>query len=108
MRVIPVDTSAATLLITKPGPNSILEGVCMGLPMLLDCSMGCLPWERTNVHFVTSHGYGDVITDLDLLLEQVHEQLARPLPRREANVEQMPVLDFQRNIRRLVDRMLTN
>ncbi len=51
---------AADLLVTKAGPNTVMEAVHCGLPMVLT---GALPGqEEGNVHFVRSNGLGVLAT----------------------------------------------
>jgi UDP-N-acetylglucosamine:LPS N-acetylglucosamine transferase len=47
------------VLITKSGPTSICEALCVGVPMIIDRTQKVLWWEKMNIDFVTEHGFGD-------------------------------------------------
>lgn len=53
--------SMSDLLITKPGPNSIIEAITCELPMILDQTCGILWWEQLNVDFVNKYGFGQTV-----------------------------------------------
>gem|GEM_PF-74747 len=65
---------AADLLVTKAGPNTIMEAAHCGLPLVLT---GALPGqEEGNVAFVTSNGLGVVATKPQEIVQAIGELLA--------------------------------
>jgi UDP-N-acetylglucosamine:LPS N-acetylglucosamine transferase len=48
---------AADVMVAKPGPASIFEGLAMGVPMVLD-NAATMPQEVPNAAFVESQGFG--------------------------------------------------
>jgi UDP-N-acetylglucosamine:LPS N-acetylglucosamine transferase len=48
---------AADVMVAKPGPASIFEGLAMGVPMVLD-GAATMPQEVPNAQFVTGQGFG--------------------------------------------------
>lgn len=55
--------SVSSLLITKPGPSSIVEAIYSHLPMVLDNTSTPLYWEKLNTTFVLEKGFGFVARD---------------------------------------------
>jgi len=48
---------AADVMVAKPGPASIFEGLAMGIPMALD-DVATMPQEVPNARFVEAQGFG--------------------------------------------------
>ncbi len=48
---------AADLMVAKPGPASIFEGLAMGVPLVLD-NAATMPQEAPNARFVEEQGFG--------------------------------------------------
>jgi processive 1,2-diacylglycerol beta-glucosyltransferase len=48
---------AADLMVAKPGPASIFEGLAMGIPLVLD-DAATMPQEVPNARFVQAQGFG--------------------------------------------------
>ncbi len=77
-KVVPVGFSlelhrlmrASDLLITKPGPASIMEGVAMNVPLVLD-HFQTMPQERPNVGLVEREGLGVVVSDRRRMFDTV-------------------------------------
>ncbi len=65
--------SISDILITKPGPGSICEGIASNLPILIDKTNGTLWWEKMNMDLVTKHNFGDLVKsykDLERLIDK--------------------------------------
>lgn len=65
----------SNLLIAKPGPTTVSEAMCMELPLLLDGTQECLPWERFNMHYVLRKGGGDVFKNEEEFSNNFKRQL---------------------------------
>ena len=52
------------ILITKPGPNSVCEGLQSSVPMILDQTFGTIWWEQLNIDFMVKHGFAEPLTDV--------------------------------------------
>jgi UDP-N-acetylglucosamine:LPS N-acetylglucosamine transferase len=63
--------SAADLMISKPGPGSIMEAVIKELPLLLDDVTEPMPQEKGNLAFALEHGIARSITSYRQLPRQV-------------------------------------
>ncbi|HEY3416342.1 MAG TPA: glycosyltransferase, partial [Armatimonadota bacterium] len=70
--------TAADLLITKPGPGSIMEAVIKELPLLLDATTEPMPQERGNLAFALEQGIAREITNYRRLPQQVQRLLTDP------------------------------
>ena len=53
---IPLMMTAADVMITKPGPGTIMEAVIKGLPMLLDNVTEPMPQEKGNLRYAVEQG----------------------------------------------------
>lgn len=56
--------SISDVLITKPGPNSVCEGLQSCVPMILDQTFGTIWWEQLNIDFMVKHGFAESLTDV--------------------------------------------
>lgn len=65
--------ATSDVLITKPGPNSVCEGLLSRVPMILDMCQGTIYWEQLNIDFMVKHGFAEALTNYD--------DLARILPK---------------------------
>jgi processive 1,2-diacylglycerol beta-glucosyltransferase len=74
---LPLWMRAADLLLTKPGPASILEGAAMGVPLVLD-HYQTMPQEIPNARFVAGHGLGLVVTRRAQMVEVLDEVQRQP------------------------------
>jgi UDP-N-acetylglucosamine:LPS N-acetylglucosamine transferase len=74
---LPLWMRAADLLLTKPGPASILEGAAMGVPLVLD-HYQTMPQEIPNTRFVAEHGLGLVVTRRAQMVEILGEVQSQP------------------------------
>lgn len=73
---IPDLLRASDLLLTKPGPNSIMEALYTGTPIVLDNGAQKLSHERANELFAVSNGYAvrfQKIQELTSLVEHYRE-----------------------------------
>ncbi len=51
------------VLITKPGPNSVCEGLQSQVPMVLDQTSGTIFWEQLNIDFMVDNGFAESLKD---------------------------------------------
>ncbi|MHB0935622.1 MAG: MGDG synthase family glycosyltransferase [Armatimonadota bacterium] len=65
--------SAADLMISKPGPGSIMEAVIKELPLLLDDVTEPMPQEKGNLAFALQHGIACAITSYRQLPRMVSQ-----------------------------------
>lgn len=63
---------ASDLLLTKPGPASLMEGAAMQVPLVLD-HYQTMPQEIPNVDFVEDHGLGVVVRQRKRMAQVVQE-----------------------------------
>ena len=70
--------AVSDLMITKTGTVSVMEGIYMNLPLLLDQTSPSLMWEAFNLDFVESHGFGERITDYSQVNSLVKKYLCNP------------------------------
>jgi processive 1,2-diacylglycerol beta-glucosyltransferase len=68
--------ATADIFVTKPGPNSVAEGIQMKVPLVLATFGRTLSWETFDIDYVIKHHYGlkadtihDIYRDLKQLLE---------------------------------------
>ena len=65
--------AVSDVLITKPGPNSVCEGLLSRVPMILDMTHGTIYWEQLNIDFMVKHGFAEPLTDYACLGEMSSE-----------------------------------
>jgi 1,2-diacylglycerol 3-beta-galactosyltransferase len=70
--------SAADLMISKPGPGSIMEAVVKELPLLLDDVTEPMPQEKGNLAFALEHGIACAITSYRQLPRVVNRLMSDP------------------------------
>jgi len=99
---------ASDLFITKPGPTSICEALYLSIPLLLDGTSKPMFWETMNIDFVTSHGFGEVVTSLRYVPLQVKKMLEDEGYRNDIihAMEQFDKPDVCSNVRKLVADLL--
>ncbi len=66
------------VLITKPGTVSVCEALHAQVPIIIDNTRGCLPWERFNLTFIQDHKFGDVLTSFNDLKDLLIDYLFTP------------------------------
>lgn len=96
------------LLITKAGPVSMSEAMYMNLPMLVDITASTLDWERLNYEFIKKRQFGDVITNINKLPEQVNHLLGN---RDSLSYMKNNLVSFEKKVgttevRKLIERMI--
>lgn len=67
--------AVADLLITKSGGMSVMEGVGMHLPMLLDATTEVIVWEQANQNFVIEKKLGFAIKKVEHIKQYVESML---------------------------------
>ena len=55
--------AVSDVLITKPGPGSVCEGLESNVPMILDQTSGTLWWEQMNIDFMVKHGFAESLVN---------------------------------------------
>ena len=78
----------ADFFIGKPGPGSLSEAVCCGLPVIVTRNAWTMPQERWNTEWVREQGIGLVLDSFRPLRQAVAELGAR-LPELRANVRRI-------------------
>ena len=51
------------VLITKPGPNSVCEGLQSRVPMILDQTSGTVFWEQLNIDYMVDNEFAECLQD---------------------------------------------
>lgn len=99
--------AVSDLLITKPGPGSINEGLIMKLPMLIDKTSPTLFWEQANIDYVESRGYGKTIKSLrslpSILEKMIHDK--EYYQSFKTTLNKFPQHNFAQNIKPIVFSM---
>ena len=99
--------AVSDLLITKPGPGSINEGLIMKLPLLIDRTSPTLFWEQANIDYVESRGYGKAIKSLrslpSTLEKMIHDK--EYYQSFKKTLHQFPQHNFAQNIKPIVFNM---
>lgn len=75
---IPQLMAASDLLVTKPGPGTIMEAMAMELPIILDDSNYTMWQEKGNVDFVRQHNLGRVLNHTREFVPVIADLLAHP------------------------------
>ncbi len=55
------------VLITKCGPGSLCEALCLKVPMILDTTHGIIWWEQLNIDFMMKHRFAEQLSDYNNL-----------------------------------------
>lgn len=98
---IPDLMSISDLLITQPSPTVCNEAVYSKLPILIDMAGPCLFWEKANVDWLESCGWGQVFR----CMRSLNDMVANVLGKTKANYPQsMPC--FELEIRKIVMKKL--
>lgn len=102
--------AVSDLLITKPGPNSLCEGLASRVPMLLDMSQGIIWWEKLNCDFMIKHGFAEALEE-HTSLEQILPKYLKDRTYTESIKKKMSVFKgnrFDKMIMPLVDQMTSS
>jgi processive 1,2-diacylglycerol beta-glucosyltransferase len=67
--------AASDLLITKPGPSSIVEALSVKLPLLLDGTNKNVRWEEFNIDLIKEKELGDVVRSMKELPDLLEKYL---------------------------------
>jgi 1,2-diacylglycerol 3-beta-galactosyltransferase len=84
--------AAADLLVTKPGPASIMEAFHQGVPVVVTCNRATIPQERFNADWIAERGLGLVVSGWQEMAPAVAALAADPprLAQLRANVAALP------------------
>lgn len=77
---VPYYMQIADFLVGKPGPGTIMEGIALGLPVLLDTSH-VMPHEEDNALWVAQHNWGlpfNTAQQLQACIQNFNESDSRP------------------------------
>lgn len=102
---IPRMMSAADLMISKPGPGTIMEALIKELPLLLDAVTDPMPQERGNLEFALAEGIAQQITSYATLPAVVAGLMQRS-PAYRAMQARMHALKNEEAIFQLAERIL--
>lgn len=75
---IPNLMALSDLIITKPGPGTIMEAMAKDLPMIIDDTNYTMWQEKGNLDYVRKHNLGRIIVDHSELLPVVRALLNEP------------------------------
>lgn len=105
--------AASHLLIGKPGPNTILEAVHIGIPVILENTSSVLSHEKPNIGFVKDYQLGESIEDMEdlpgIVLRYLHGTEVDESEEARIKQQKLVVLqnrDFSKNFPILVEEML--
>jgi UDP-N-acetylglucosamine:LPS N-acetylglucosamine transferase len=96
------------VLITKPGPGSVCEGLESCVPMILDLTGGAIYWENLNVDFIVGHEFGEGLTDfkqLGIVLKKYLNDTAFTSSLKN-KMRQFKRKRFDKKIKKIIERML--
>jgi UDP-N-acetylglucosamine:LPS N-acetylglucosamine transferase len=95
------------LLVTKAGPVSMSEAMYMNLPMLVDIT-STLDWEKLNYQFIQKRHFGDVITNINNVSNQVNNLLKNrdALSAMKNNLVSFDKKVGTAEVRRLIEKMI--
>lgn len=65
----------AGCFVTKAGSSSFNECLSMAVPMLLDKSLGCLPWEELNLELAETCHFGQPVKKMGYFISQLNSIL---------------------------------
>lgn len=96
------------VLITKSGPSSVCEALCVKTPMIIDHTRLVIWWEKMNIDFVRGHGFGDEIYKVSalpkMLKKYIGDEGVAQVMREKMKQFEFP--DVRGHIRALIDEML--
>lgn len=96
----------ADLLITKSGGLSVMEGIGMHLPMLLDATSEVIVWEQSNQAMVVQFGLGKVVNKVEDLKYSIETTLQNDeMDKYHDRFAQLLLRMAPDEIRRIVKRM---
>lgn len=107
---IPQLMTASDVLLTKPGPNSVIESLYMNLPMLVDHSSELLLHEQANLDFVVQNNYGREFRSIKELNQFIDSFKARSEKYKtlKQNVLSYEKGDYRIQFKELVEKLLSN
>ncbi len=100
--------AASDLVITKSGPNSVVESIYMNKPVLIDNTNSILFWEQLNLDFVTKNNFGEPIKryeDINPLLDKYLRD-KEYYSKIKKNLTTFKKINFGASIKSLVTSML--
>lgn len=99
---------ASDILITKAGPASICEAICIGVPMIIDRTQPILWWEQMNIDFVKDHKFGDELRRIRKLPKMLTRYLEHEdeLAQMRERMQQFEFPEVVRNVRDLVEELI--
>lgn len=105
---IPDLMAASDLLITKPGPGTVTEGMIMKLPMILDRTITPIFWENKAFDLIKRHHIGMEIRSLSKLHTIVEKMLFDASYRTELKqaFEKLPAYNFDNHIKKIIHDIL--
>ena len=68
--------AASDIIVTKAGPGTIAEALCLGLPLILNGRVPCQ--EEGNVDYIVRNKVGYFLTQPDLIANQVWKLMSTP------------------------------
>ncbi|MEZ0369427.1 MAG: glycosyltransferase [Candidatus Sericytochromatia bacterium] len=101
--------AVSDLLITKPGPGTIMEAMAMELPMVIDDSNYTMWQEKGNVEYVRNNNLGRVIGHTREFIPAVRELLDHPeqLAASKEAVRQHKCVDASAKIAQLIHERIS-
>lgn len=96
---------ASDILITKAGPASVCEAICIGVPMIIDRTQPILWWEQMNIDFVKDHKFGDELKRIRKLPKMLNHYLEDEdeLAQMRARMQAFEFPHVISNVRALID-----
>jgi ABC-type taurine transport system substrate-binding protein len=85
-----------------------MEAASVCVPMLIDRSSGCLPWEQGNIDFAVKHGLATVVTDIKDVNALISDRLTAAAIAKPTVNQLMREHDFAANIRALVSDLVAS
>lgn len=98
----------ADLLISKSGSQSVCEALYTNTPIFLDATSPSLPWEKFNHLFIKQHGFGNQITEYDLITSQISLAIenSQNLLFYKKNLEQLEKINCQKSLMAFLNKIL--
>ena len=96
------------IIITKSGTLSVLEGLYMQKPLLLDATTKVLPWEQYNHVFIEESGCGFSLEGYEYLIPRLlllisHKQYIKQI---KANLQKLERKNGGEEIKKLLENIL--
>jgi len=98
---------ASDILITKAGPASVCEAICIGVPMIIDRTQPILWWEQMNIDFVKDHKFGDELKRIRKLPKMLNHYLEDEdeLAQMRARMQTFEFPHVISNVRNLIEEL---